>query len=68
MVGLVLIIIGLLSAMTKGIGDDAVGKRDTKAIVFLGPIPLVWGYSRRMQLILAIFAVAIFFVCILYFS
>ena len=58
--GVLLVIIGFWFMFnSKGERTSEV-KHESKAIVFIGPIPLVWGYSRRTQVILFLIALSIF--------
>ncbi|MHA2425631.1 MAG: TIGR00304 family membrane protein [Candidatus Thorarchaeota archaeon] len=57
--GIILVILGIwLMSRSTGRTSSEV-KRESKGIVFIGPIPLVWGYSRRTQGILFIIAMII---------
>lgn len=59
-IGLVVIIVGiLLMSKRQGATNDKV-KTDSKGIVFLGPIPIIWGFSRRTQIIIAIIGISLF--------
>ena len=58
--GVVLVILGLfLSSRFNEKVNEGV-KRESKGIVFLGPIPLVWGYSRKTQGVLFVIALVVF--------
>lgn len=57
--GILLIILGFFLSSRRA-GQNETSVRKTRAIVFIGPIPLVWGFSRRTQAILALVAILIF--------
>jgi uncharacterized membrane protein len=57
--GILLIILGFLLSSRRAEGGETSVRR-TRAIVFIGPIPLVWGFSRRTQVFLALIAIMIF--------
>ncbi|MHA1909793.1 MAG: TIGR00304 family membrane protein [Candidatus Thorarchaeota archaeon] len=65
--GIIIVLVGiwLMSRSSEKQSDDI--KRESKAIIFIGPIPLVWGYSRRTQGILFIIALTLFLSWILWF-
>ncbi len=67
-IGIILIAIGLLFTTKKDSENQFDQKNETKAIVFLGPIPLVWGYSRRTQLIMAIVVISVFVLWFIFLS
>ena len=39
-------------------------RRESKGIILLGPIPIVWGYGKRVWVIAAIIAIILFLVAI----
>lgn len=57
--GILLIVFGFLLS-SRGVEQNETSVRKTRAIVFIGPIPLVWGFSRRTQAFLALIAILIF--------
>ncbi len=57
--GILLIVLGFLLS-SRGVEQNETSVRKTRAIVFIGPIPLVWGFSRRTQALLALIAILIF--------
>ncbi|MHA2601600.1 MAG: TIGR00304 family membrane protein [Candidatus Thorarchaeota archaeon SMTZ1-83] len=44
--GLFLIIVGIVLCSETSSGDQQV-KRESKGVLFIGPIPIVWGFGRR---------------------
>ena len=58
--GVVLVFLGfVLSSRSNENANEGV-KRESKGIVFLGPIPLVWGYSRKTQGALFVILLVVF--------
>ncbi len=57
--GILLVVLGFILTSRKAEQNET-SVRKTRAIVFIGPIPLVWGFSRRTQGFLALVAILIF--------
>lgn len=53
-IGLILVCAGLFLSTRNQDKTQAT----SKGIVFIGPIPIVWGFSRRIQIILFIVAIS----------
>jgi uncharacterized protein (TIGR00304 family) len=64
--GILVVILGIWFMFNSNEEQGTEVKRESKAIVFIGPIPLVWGYSRRTQGILFVIALTIFIIWILW--
>ena len=45
-VGIILILAGMVLS-TRGTSEDQQVQRESKGVVFIGPIPIVWGFGRR---------------------
>ncbi|MCK5152097.1 MAG: DUF131 domain-containing protein [Candidatus Thorarchaeota archaeon] len=58
--GVVLVILSLLLSSRSNENANEGVKRESKGIVFLGPIPLVWGYSRKTQGALFVILLVVF--------
>ena len=65
-IGIVVIIVGILLMSSLQEETNGNAKRDSKGIVFLGPIPIIWGFSRRTQIIIAIIGISLFATYILW--
>ncbi|MFW9918521.1 MAG: DUF131 domain-containing protein [Candidatus Thorarchaeota archaeon] len=63
--GILLILLGFHLSRNEINQDANHIRKETRAVVFIGPIPLVWGFSRRTQIILAIAAISIFIAMLL---
>lgn len=58
--GTLILIAGLVMMMKPRNGDGAQAKRESKGIVLLGPIPIVWGFGGRTLKAISIIAVLAF--------
>ena len=64
-VGAIIIISGIASMV---MGSDFGGteqRRESKGIILLGPIPIVWGYGKRVWIVAAIVALALFLIVVI---
>ncbi|MHA2397252.1 MAG: TIGR00304 family membrane protein [Candidatus Thorarchaeota archaeon] len=46
--------------------ESAEQQRESKGVILLGPIPIVWGYGKRGWIIAAIVAITLFLIVILW--
>ena len=58
--GIVMVILGFVLSSRSNENTNEGVKRESKGIIFLGPIPLVWGYSRKTQGVLFVIALVVF--------
>ncbi|MFW9848694.1 MAG: DUF131 domain-containing protein [Candidatus Thorarchaeota archaeon] len=65
--GIIIVLIGFFLMNRSAKNGESGTKMETKAIVFIGPIPLVWGFSRKTQGILCIVALAVLITWFLFF-
>jgi uncharacterized protein (TIGR00304 family) len=63
--GFVLVLIGLIFLGRKSQASDENAKAESKGIILIGPIPIVWGFSRKATIAIAAVAVAIFLLTII---
>ncbi len=63
--GTLILIAGLVMMMKPRNGDGAQARRESKGIVLLGPIPIVWGFGGRTQKVISIIAVLAFALCLI---
>ncbi|MFW9786884.1 MAG: DUF131 domain-containing protein [Candidatus Thorarchaeota archaeon] len=65
--GVFIIISGIASVLMRS--DFASGEQqgESRGIILLGPIPIVWGYGRRTWVIAAIVAVSLFLLALFWF-
>ncbi len=47
--------------MSSDFGDTE-QRRESKGIILLGPIPIVWGYGKKVWIIAAIVALTLFLI------
>ncbi|MHA1862691.1 MAG: TIGR00304 family membrane protein [Candidatus Thorarchaeota archaeon] len=45
--GIILVCLSVISASKKSDSEDYETGTQSKGVIFLGPIPIVWGYGRR---------------------
>jgi uncharacterized protein (TIGR00304 family) len=48
--------------MMRSSFDGVETKRESKGIILLGPIPIVWGYGKQVWVIAAIIAIVLFLI------
>ena len=58
-IGFILVALGMIQKFKDNEETDESNQRTSKGIVFIGPIPIVWGFSRRTQIILFIVAISL---------
>ncbi len=63
--GTLILIAGLVMMMKPRNGDGAQVRRESKGVVLLGPIPIVWGFGSRTQKVAFIIAVVVFALCLI---
>ena len=60
--GVIIIISGIASMLMGSDFGGAEQRRESKGIILLGPIPIVWGYGKKVWIIAAIVALALFLI------
>ncbi len=65
LLGIVIIFAALLSMTTRENEDQKVHS-ESKGILLLGPIPIVWGYGRRGWAIAAVIAISLFLLALVF--
>ena len=60
--GAIIIISGLASMLLRTSGDYGESKRESKGIILIGPIPIVWGYGKQTWVAVAIIAIVLFLI------
>jgi uncharacterized membrane protein len=61
-VGTIIIISGIASMAMGSDFGRAEQRRESKGIILLGPIPIVWGYGKKVWIVAAIVALALFLI------
>jgi uncharacterized membrane protein len=64
-VGILLIVVGCIAGRTEAKQSDEGVRTESKGVILLGPIPIVWGLGRRGWLVAGTIAVIIIVVWIL---
>jgi len=62
--GFILVALGMIQKFKDNEETGASNQRTSKGIMFIGPIPIVWGFSRRTQIILFVVAISLVLVWI----
>jgi len=65
-IGSIIIISGIASMLMRSDIVNTEERRESKGIILLGPIPIVWGYGKKVWIVAAIIAVSIFLIVILW--
>jgi uncharacterized membrane protein len=61
-VGVIIIISGIASMLKDSDIERVEQRRESKGIILLGPIPIVWGYGKKAWIIAAIVASILFLI------
>ena len=66
-IGIVLVCLYAFSGMQESLASDNEKKTQSKGVILLGPIPIVWGYGKKGWMIAGILAVVFLLVWIVFF-
>jgi uncharacterized protein (TIGR00304 family) len=66
-VGILLVCVYAFSGMQESFSSDTESKTQSKGVILLGPIPIVWGYGKRGWMIAGILAIVLLLVWIAFF-
>ncbi len=66
-IGALIIISGIVSMLMRTDFEKVQHRGQSKGIILLGPIPIVWGYGKRIWIIAAIIAIVLFLLAFLWF-
>lgn len=47
LIGILLVCLSVISATKDSASEDSGTRIESKGIIFLGPIPIVWGYGKK---------------------
>ncbi|MFX1485378.1 MAG: DUF131 domain-containing protein [Promethearchaeota archaeon] len=64
--GIILIFVGLILTFRGGGEGPTTSKTESKGIILIGPIPIVWGFGKKTWLISAIGVVLILLFIVFY--
>jgi len=64
--GCLIIISGIASMMMRSDIEGVEQRRESKGVILLGPIPIVWGYGKRGWIIAAVVAISLFLIVFLW--
>ena len=66
-IGILLVCLYAFSGMQESFSGDSETKTQSKGVIILGPIPIVWGYGKRGWMIAGILAIAFLLIWIVFF-
>ena len=66
-IGIILVCLYTISAARDSSFEDTETHSQSKGIIFLGPIPIVWGYGKKGWMIAGVIAIILLFVWIVFF-
>lgn len=46
-IGIIMIIVGIVNALITSWSTEEAQERESKGVIFLGPIPIVWGFGKK---------------------
>jgi uncharacterized membrane protein len=61
-IGAIIIISGITSMLMDSDIERVEQRRESKGIILLGPLPIVWGYGKKAWIIAAIVAFILFLI------
>ena len=61
-IGGVIILSGITSMLRGSDINEVEKRRESKGIILLGPIPIVWGYGKKVWVLAAIVAITLFLI------
>ncbi|RZN55852.1 MAG: hypothetical protein DSO09_01870 [Candidatus Methanomethylicota archaeon] len=64
-IGLILIIIGIILVIFSSIKMISKGKGESAGLILIGPIPIIWGTSRKIFAITTLIAAIIIFIVVI---
>ena len=67
-IGILLVCVSAISASKDSASQDNETRIESKGIIFLGPIPIVWGYGKRGWMIAGAIGIILFLIWITVFS
>ena len=65
-IGSIIILFGIFSMLTRVSNKNLEERKESKGIILLGPIPIVWGFGRKVWIVAAILAITLFLIAILW--
>ena len=66
-IGIILVCLYFTSTMGESDSDDTETRTQSKGIIFLGPIPIVWGYGKKGWMIAGAIGIILVLVWIVFF-
>ncbi len=63
-IGIILVVVGFLLSSTRS-SDGQRGQHESKGVLFIGPIPIVWGLGRRGWYVACAIAAILLLLCLL---
>jgi uncharacterized protein (TIGR00304 family) len=66
-IGIILVCLYFTSTMGESDSGDTETRTQSKCIIFLGPIPIVWGYGKKGWIVAGVIGIILVFVWIVFF-
>ncbi|MHA1576416.1 MAG: TIGR00304 family membrane protein [Candidatus Thorarchaeota archaeon] len=66
-IGILLVCISAISASKDSASEDSDTRTKSKGVIFLGPIPIVWGYGKKGWMIAGAIGIILLLVWVLAF-
>lgn len=67
LIGILLVCLSAISASKESASEDNETRIESKGIIFLGPIPIVWGYGKKGWLIAGAVGIILLLIWIVFF-
>ncbi|MGD9397328.1 MAG: DUF131 domain-containing protein [Candidatus Thorarchaeota archaeon] len=61
-IGCIIIFSGIASMVMRSDIEGVEKRRESKGVILLGPIPIVWGFGKRGWIIAAVVAITLFLI------
>ncbi len=66
-IGILLVCVSAISASKDSASQDNETRIESKGIIFLGPIPIIWGYGKKGWLIAGVIGIILLLIWIVFF-
>ncbi len=66
-IGILLVCLSVISALRDSESEDSETRIESKGIIFLGPIPIIWGYGKKGWLIAGVIGIILLLIWIVFF-
>ena len=66
-IGILLVCLSVISALRDSESEDSETRIESKGIIFIGPIPIIWGYGKKGWMIAGAIGIILLLIWIIFF-